>query len=110
MAPLPSTCRAQFSALWIRDLTLKFKHRDECQNQSFTSYDSFAGNIFLWYCDKNRQHLDADNRHKLDNRSARHFLGAAVLSTIEHRPIDCFWPPLGSLGPGKGFCLRLSGI
>ena len=27
MAPLRSTCRAQFSALWIRDLTLKFQHR-----------------------------------------------------------------------------------
>ena len=91
MAPAASTCRAECYRLWIRDPTSKLKHRDERQHQLSTSYNSFAGNVFLWHSDKNRQHLDADNRQQLGNRSARRILGAALLSTIEHRALDPFW-------------------
>ena len=98
------------SVTWIRDPVLKLKHRDERKDQLFTSYDSIAGNVFLRDSDKNRQHLDADNCEQLGNRSARRFLGAALISIVEHRSIDRFWPSVGPLGPGKGFCLRLLGF
>jgi hypothetical protein len=110
MAPAGSTCRAECYRLWIRDPTLKLKHRDERQDQLFTSYDSFAGNVFLRHCHENRQHLDADNRQQLVNRSAWRVVGAALLPIVEHRPIDRFWPSLGSLGARKSFCFRLFSI
>ena len=55
--------------------------------QLFASFDGSSRDFFFRHGDPRRQHFDAHGGAELGNRSFGSFLGAAIISACEHRPV-----------------------